>query len=69
MQGSSLIYYVEIILSVLFFDTAGAKKRTSNSLRELKRRERFASAEATKGSALGAREPLKRLDPNFNLQD
>ncbi len=38
MQGSSLIYYVEVFLSVLFLGYVAARKRTSNSLRELKRR-------------------------------
>ena len=59
MQGSSLMFYIEVIASVLFC-ASRRKKEPKNAVLEC-----FASAEATRALPLTC-EPLKRLDPNFH---
>ena len=58
-QGNSLFVYVRKSFS-FFFDGVAAKKNQKTAIKS------FTSAEATKGSALGARKLLKKFDQNFS---
>ena len=62
MEVLPFVVYVEQTVSVLF-GTAGAKKNVFAS--QIKRRDYFAPAGATRGAAPSPRKLLKKFDQNF----